>query len=68
MATAGARPGAKQQSRDPVCGMVVVQEEAIGPEESEEGPVWFCSLGCQAQYQAQQAEKPREAGSIGAEA
>jgi hypothetical protein len=51
--------GDKQQaakSKDPVCGMVVVEELAVGPEESATGKVWFCSVGCQAQYQAEHAE------------
>lgn len=42
--------------KDPVCGMVIVEEHAVGPEESAEGAVWFCSVGCQALYQSQHAD------------
>ena len=46
----------RKEARDPVCGMVVVEESAVGPEETAEGAVWFCSVGCQAQYQSERAE------------
>lgn len=57
----GERKDLAPKARDPVCGMVVVEEHAFGPEESEAGPVWFCSLGCQATYQADRA-KAKEQG------
>ena len=50
--------------RDPVCGMAIVKEHALGPEESAAGKVWFCSVGCQATYQSQQGDKGKEAQGV----
>ncbi|MHB1262596.1 MAG: hypothetical protein ACYC2H_12870 [Thermoplasmatota archaeon] len=49
----GSRPQESAKAKDPVCGMTVVIDHAVGPEESAQGPVWFCSVGCQVQYQAE---------------
>jgi hypothetical protein len=43
-----------RQEKDPVCGLLVVVDMAVGPEKSADGEVWFCSVGCQAQYQEEQ--------------
>jgi YHS domain-containing protein len=51
----GQRKADKTETKDPVCGMLVVEEFAVGPEESATGAVWFCSVGCQAKYQADHA-------------
>lgn len=32
---------------DPVCGMVVVEEKAVGPDTVEGTVYWFCSASCQ---------------------
>lgn len=50
-------PAAAAKVTDPVCGMVIVKEHAIGPEESAAGSVWFCSVGCQAAHQSQEQEQ-----------
>lgn len=52
--------GEAGKSKDPVCGRVVVEALAIGPEDGAQGAVWFCSIGCQAAYQENQS-KEREA-------
>lgn len=36
---------------DPVCGMVVVEGEAVGPDTIRGEAYWFCSAECQDQYQ-----------------
>ena len=52
----GERKDEAAKVKDPVCGLVIVEQNAVGPEESAAGAVWFCSVGCQAVYQAQAAE------------
>jgi YHS domain-containing protein len=56
MAILGNAEKKARQEKDPVCGMLVVVDLAVGPEKAAggDGEVWFCSLGCQAQYQAEQ--------------
>ena len=51
------------KSKDPVCGMMVVEQFAFGPEDSGQGKVWFCSIGCQAQYQAEHAGEEEKEGT-----
>ena len=51
MAILGSAGNQRRQEKDPVCGRLVVVDLAFGPEKAEAGEVWFCSLGCQAQYQ-----------------
>ena len=58
----GERKDQAAKAKDPVCGMVVVEQHAFGLEESAEGAVWFCSVGCQALYQSQQSDKERAQG------
>src|SRR5688572_12366359 len=62
MGILGARKADAGKSKDPVCGMVVVEEHAFGPEESAAGAVWFCSVGCQAQYQAERSGEAKRKG------
>jgi YHS domain-containing protein len=61
MAILGNAPKKARQEKDPVCGMMVVVDLAVGPEASPDGDVWFCSLGCQAQFQEEQEKKSRGA-------
>lgn len=62
MAILGNAQKKARQEKDPVCGMLVVVDLAVGPETTAEGDVWFCSLGCQAQFQEEQesSQKGRE--------
>ncbi|MEA3166769.1 MAG: hypothetical protein QOJ26_1643 [Thermoplasmata archaeon] len=48
----GPRRDKAAKSTDPVCGLVVVERHAVGPEESAAGAVWFCSTDCQVRYRA----------------
>jgi YHS domain-containing protein len=56
----GERKDLAAKTRDPVCGMVIVEQHAFGPEESADGKVWFCSVGCQALYQSQDSREGKE--------
>jgi YHS domain-containing protein len=40
----------KETHTDPVCGMAVVEEQAIGPDTVQGEVYWFCSAGCQDQF------------------
>lgn len=39
--------GKPRQHKDPVCGMLVVEAEAVGPDTVQGEAYWFCSEGCQ---------------------
>lgn len=46
----GRKSSKGRQHTDPVCGMVIVEEEAVGPDTVQGEAVWFCSAQCQETY------------------
>lgn len=44
------RRKAPAKTTDPVCGMVVVEGQAIGPDVIAGQAYWFCSAACQDEY------------------
>lgn len=42
----------KAQTIDPVCGMVLVEAEAIGPDEVDGVAYFYCSTTCQDEHHA----------------
>lgn len=51
------------ETRDPVCGMVVVPAKAIGPDVIAGQTYYFCSVGCQDRFhQERQGSQRRREG------
>jgi YHS domain-containing protein len=46
----GRRKSKGAEHEDPVCGMVVAEKRAVGPDTIRGEAYWFCSVGCQETY------------------
>jgi YHS domain-containing protein len=48
------------QHKDPVCGMLVVEAEAVGPDTYHGEVYWFCGEGCQGTFQEREGLRGQE--------
>lgn len=64
----GRRKGKESTSKDPVCGMMVVEAHAVGPYEAGAETYYFCSTACQESYQRTNGPAKGRRGERGIEA